>query len=76
MYLEQHLFLFTVMIIVNATGSGTDGQGNAITTSTLTAYGYDNATAGGNGAEEYLTGALSTSTDPAYDVCKLSMSEL
>jgi len=57
-----------VMIMVNATGSGTDGQGNAITTSTLTAYGYDNATAGGDGAAVYLTGSLSTSTDPAYDV--------
>merc|ERR1712136_434681 len=56
------------MIIVNATGSGTDGQGNAITTSTLTAYGYDNATAGGDGAAVYISGSLSSSTDPAYQV--------
>jgi len=54
-----------VMILVNTQQSGTDGAGNAITLNTNDAYGYDNATAGQDGANVY---DASTSTDPQYTV--------
>jgi hypothetical protein len=52
-----------VMILVNTQQSGTDGAGNAITTNTNDNYGYNNASAGVDGAAVY---SASTSTDPAY----------